>query len=341
MSLLGYGAKIAYGPTGITGSGLAMKRRAFITFVGGAAAWPLAAAAQQAKSSKIGVLNLANPEPYRTLLQDALRDAGYVSGQNLQVEFRTAEGNVDLLSRLAAELVSMQADLIVCYPSPAVAAARQVTRTIPIVMLGAGDPVGTGLVASLTRPGGNITGTSAASAETGSKILEIVREFIPQMKRVTVLANADDPFTRSLVEQMELGGRTLRIEIQVVMIHREDDLEAAFAAMKETAIDAVMVQPSLPRKRVADLALKYRVPAIAPTGAFAVAGGLAAYSSSPKEMARMTVTTIDKILKGRQPADLPVEQPTKYELVINLRTARMLGIDIPPALLARADEVIE
>jgi putative ABC transport system substrate-binding protein len=318
-----------------------MRRRQFIGLVGGAAAWPLAAGAQQANISKIGVLNLVNPEPFRTLLQDELRNFGYTAGQNLQLAFRSAEGNPDLLSSLAAELVGLKVDLIVCYPSPAVAAAKQATRAIPIVMLGAGDPVGTGLVASFTRPGGNITGTSATAAESGAKILEIVREIIPSTNRVTVLANADDPFTKSFVEQIELGGRTLRVEIQVVMIKREDDLEPAFASMKESATDAVMVQPSLPRKRAADLALTYRIPAIAPTGAFATLGGLAAYSSSPREMTRLTVTTIDKILKGRNPADLPVEQPTKFELIINLKTARALGIEISPILLARADEVIE
>lgn len=318
-----------------------MRRREFIAMAAGVATWPLGADAQPAKAARIGVLNLVNPEPLWTLLQDGMQTLGYRAGQNLQFEFRSAQGNSDLLPGLAAELVRLKCDLIVGFPSPAVAALKQATREIPIVMLGAGDPVATGLVASLTRPGGNVTGTSSTTAELGSKTLEVIREIIPSLKRVAVLANATDPFTKSFLEQMQLGGRTLHLEIQTIMINGTEELEPAFVAIKKEATDAVMVQPSLPRKRVADLALKYSVPAVAPTGAFAALGGLMAYTASPTEMARRTVSTIDKILKGSNPADLPVEQPTKFELVINLATAKVLGLTIPPSLLARADEVIE
>jgi putative tryptophan/tyrosine transport system substrate-binding protein len=319
-----------------------MKRRAFMLVLGGAAAlWPLAARAQPAKTVTLGILNFENPEPFRTMLRDGLRDLGYTEGRNLQVEYRSAEGSRDRLPGLAAELVGLNVDAIVAYPTPAVVATRQATREIPIVMLAAGDPVATGIVVSLARPGGNITGTSSTTSEAGSKTLQIIQDIIPSVRRVAVLANANDPFTKSFLEQMQLGGQALRLEIQAIMIKGADELDAAFVAIKKDAADAVVVQPSLPRQHVADLALKNRIPAIAPTGAFAALGGLAGYSGNQAEMVRRTAAIIDKILKGSKPADLPVEQPTIFELVINLKTAKALGITVPPALLARASEVIE
>jgi putative ABC transport system substrate-binding protein len=318
-----------------------MKRREFITLIGGAAAaWPLGASAQPVKTVRIGVLNFANPEPFWTLLREGLRELGYREGENLQFEFRSANGDATLLPGIAAELVGLKVDVIVPYPSRAIAAVKQATRDIPIVMLAAGDPVGTGLVASLARPGGNITGTSSTTAELGSKTLEVIREIVPSVRRIAVLANTTDPFTRSFLQQMQLGGQTLGLELQTIMIKETDDLDAAFADIKKNAVDAMVVQPSLPRVRVADLALKHRIPAIAPT-VFAAVGGLAGYAASQAEMARRTAAIIDKILKGSKPADLPVEQPTKFELVINLKTAKVLGLEIPPTVLARADEVIE
>jgi ABC-type uncharacterized transport system substrate-binding protein len=323
-----------------------MRRRAIITLIGGAAVmpvvfWPRAATAQPGKTVRIGILNLANPEPLGSLLREALRDLGYREGQNLQFEFRSAKEDSALLPGLAAELVGLKVDVVVAYPSPAVAAVKQATREIPIVMLAAGDPVATGLVVSLARPGGNITGTSSTTAEIGSKTLEVIRDIIPSVRRVAVLANATDPFTKSFLEQIRLGGQTLRLDIATMMITGPGELDAAFATIKKDATDAVIVQPSLPRMRVADLALKHRVPAIAPTGAFAAVGGLAGYSASQPEMARRTAAIIDKILKGSKPADLPVEQPTKFELVINLKTAKAIGVNVPSTLLNRADEVIE
>jgi putative ABC transport system substrate-binding protein len=319
-----------------------MKRREFITLLGGAALIsPLAARAQQPKTATIGLLNFENPEPFRTMFRDGLHDLGYVEGRNLHIEFRSAEGNRDRLPGLAAELVGLKVDALVAYPTPAVVASKQATREIPIVMLAAGDPLGTGLIAGLARPGGNITGTSSTTAESGSKTLELLRDILPSLRRVAVLANATDPFTKSFLEQLRLGGQALHLEIQVVMIKTAEELDPAFAAMKKNATDAVVVQPSLPRSRAADLALKYRVPAIAPTVTFAALGGLVGYSGSPAEMARRTAAIVDKILKGSKPADLPVEQPTTFELAINLKTAKALGIAVPPALRALADEVIE
>jgi len=320
-----------------------MRRRDFVLALGGvaAAAIPLAARAQQPRPVTIGILNQENPEPLLTLLRQALREIGYIEGETLRVEFRSAEGNRERLAGLAAELIGLNVELLVAYPTQAAFAARDATRELPIVMCGAGDPVATGLVANLARPGGNITGTSATAAESGSKTLEIVREMVPSVRRVAALAYAADPFTTTFVEQVQRGGSALRLEIEILMIKAPEELDAAFATMKKNAADAVVVQPSLPRRLVADLALKYRVPSIAPTQAYASLGGLASYSGSPKEAARRTAAIIDKILKGSKPADLPVEQPTIFELAINLKTAKVLGLDIPPTLLARADEVIE
>jgi putative ABC transport system substrate-binding protein len=319
-----------------------MRRRDFLGLVGGAAASaPLAARAQQPKMVTIGILNFQNPEPFRTMLRDGLRNLGYAEGRNMQIEFRSAEGNQDRISSLAAELVGLKVDVLVGYPTPALVALKQATRDIPIVMIGAGDPVGTGLVASLARPGGNVTGTSSTTAELGAKTLELVREFIPSVQRVAVLANATDAFTKSFLQQMQSGGQSLGLQIQTVMIRQADELDQAFAAMKQDALNAVIVQPSLPRQRVVDLALKNHILAIAPTSEFAALGGLAAYGASQKAMVSSTVFIIDKVLKGSKPAELPVEQPTAFELTINLKTARALGITVPPALLARADDVIE
>lgn len=317
-----------------------MRRREFIAGLG-AASLPLAARAQPAKVPRIGILNFENPEPLGPLFRAGLRELGYTEGQNVQFEFRTAGGDRGRLASLTAELVGLNPDAIVAYPTPAVVAVKQITKDIPIVLLGAGDPVGTGLVASLSRPGGNITGTSSTTAEAGAKTLEVLRDMLPTVRRVAVLANANDAFTKSFLEQMRLGAQTLHLDIQIIMIKQPGDLDEAFTSIKKKAADAVVVQPSLPRVRVAELAVQHRVPSIAPSGGFATAGGLAAFSGSQKEMAWRTAAIVDKILKGSKPADLPVEQPTTFELIINLKTAKAIGLTVPPALLSRADEVIE
>jgi putative tryptophan/tyrosine transport system substrate-binding protein len=319
-----------------------MRRRDLFGMVGAAVATlTLPAKAQQAKPVRIGILNFENPEPLGSMLRAGLRDLGYAEGENAQIEYRTAEGARSRLAGLAAELVGLGLDVIVAYPTPAVAAMKQATQQIPIVLLGAGDPVGTGLVASLSRPGGNITGTASTTAEAGAKTLEVIRDMLPAAHRVAVLANSNDPFTKSFLEHIRLGAKVLPLQLQVIMIGQPDELDSAFTAIKNDAADAVIVQPSLPRVRVAELAMRHRVPAIAPSGGFATAGGLAAYSANQKEMALRTANLVDKILKGSKPADLPVEQPTTFELVINLKTAKAIGVAIPPGLLSRADEVIE
>jgi putative ABC transport system substrate-binding protein len=317
-----------------------MRRRAFLAGLG-AASWPLAARAQQAKAFRVGILNFENPEPLGSLFRTGLRELGYTEGQNVQIEHRTAEGDRGRLAQLATELVGLKVDLIVAYPTPAAVAVKEIAKDTPIVLLGAGDPVGTGLVASLSRPGGNITGTSSTTSEAGAKTLEIIRDMLPAVRRVAVLANANDAFTKSFLEQVRAGAQAVHLDIQIIMIKQPDDLDTAFAAIKNDAADAVIVQPSLPRVRIAELAVRNRVPSIAPSGGYATAGGLAAYSGSQKEMARRTAAIVDKILKGSKPADLPVEQPTTFELAINLKTAKAIGFTVPPTLLSRADEVIE
>ncbi len=310
--------------------------------LGGAAlAWPDAAPAQQTKRPKIGVLIIANPEPFWSLFRGGLRELGYVDGQNIDLHFRSAEGQPHLLPKLAAELVRLNVDIIVASQTPAVTAAKQATSFIPIVMAGAGDPVGTGLIASLARPGGNITGLSGTTAELGGKTLELIREILPSVRRVAVLANAADPFTKPFLEQLLSAGQTMGLKVQPVMVRGAEEFDAAFAEIKGQFADAVIVQPSLLRKRAVELAMQHRLPAISPTRSFAAEGGLMAYAANQTDLFNKAAVFVDKILKGAKPADLPVLQPTRFDLVLNLATAKALGIKIPPALLARADEIIE
>jgi putative ABC transport system substrate-binding protein len=320
-----------------------MRRREFITLIGGAATWPLAAGAQQPGLPKIGVLVTSDPEPFWSLFREGLRASGYIEGQNIQFEFRSANRKPDLLGVMADELVRRKVDIIVASLTPAVLAARQATSEIPIVMAPAGDPVRTGLISSLARPGGNITGLSSTTAELYAKTLELIREALPSTRRVAVLANAAieaDPFAIPFVEQIEEAGRTLGIAIQTIRLRGEEELEAAFAAINKEGADAVMVQGSLPRKPALDLALKHRLPLIG--GSLLIQeGGLISYSANQNDILRRAAYYIDRILKGVKPADLPVEQPTRFELIVNLKTAKALGLTIPDSFLLRADEVIE
>ena len=227
------------------------------------------------------------------------------------------------------------------YQTPAVQAAKQATTTIPIVMTPAGDPVATGLVASLARPGGNITGMSSTTAELAVKILEFVREIRPAGRRAGFLANTADPFTKTFLEQIQSAGRRLGIEILPAMVRMPAEFDAAFAKWIESKTDSVIVQPTLPRQRAIELALKHRFVSVSPSWAFAEAGGLIGYSASARYSAQKAAAFVDKILKGAKPADLPVEQPTTFELAVNMKTAKAIGVTIPPAVLSRADRVIE
>ena len=319
-----------------------MNRREFVIMLGGAAvAGPPLAHAQAPKMARVGVLVPANPEPFWGIFRKALAGVGYVEGQNVQFEFRSAQGKAQLLHSLADELVSLKVDVIVAYQTPAVTAAKNATTTIPIVMGGAGDPVGTGLIASLAHPGGNITGISGTTNESGAKILEVARDMLAPLRRVGALANATDPFTPSLLKQVNHGGQVLGIAIEPVMVRGAADFEAAFAEMAKGHADAVLVQPSLPRKLAAELAVKHHLPALGPTSSFAHEGGLMSFAADQHELYGIAARYVGRILKGDKPADLPVEEPTKYLLAINLKTAKALGLTISPAMLARADEVIE
>jgi putative ABC transport system substrate-binding protein len=321
-----------------------MKRREFITFLGGAAApvvlWPRAARAQPLKLPRIGILVLANREPFWSELRSGLHKHGYIEGQNIAFEFRFADGRHDRLREFAAELVRLRVDIIVAHFTPAVTAAKEATSEIPIIMAWAGDPVGTGLISSLSRPGGNITGLSGGGGLSG-KSLELIRDVLPATRRVAALAHAPDPFSIFFIKQVEEAGRTLGIAIQTIKLQGAEDFEAAFAAIVRERADAVITQPSLPRKPAIELALKHRLPLVSAIRLFAQEGGLMSYSIDQNDMYRRAAYYVDRILKGAKPADLPVEQPTRFELVINLKTAKALGLAVPPTVLARADEVIE
>jgi putative ABC transport system substrate-binding protein len=322
-----------------------MRRREFIGLLGGAAAVrPLAAHAQQPKMPTVGALVIGNinPEQFWREFRQGLRDLGYVEGQNIRFEFRSAEGHLDRLPELAAELVRLKIDIIVTWFTPTALAAKQATLEIPIVMAETGDPVGTGLVASLPRPGGNVTGIASATAELAGKSVQLIRDMLPWARRVTALANATDPFSKPFLEQIKLGGEATGTTINPVRISSSEELETAFASMEKDRPDAVIVQPSLPSKRAAELALKHRVPAVSVPRWFAEEqGGLMSYSARYVDLFRKAAVYVDKILKGAQPADLPVEQPTHFELIINMKTAKALGLTVPITLLGRADEVIE
>jgi putative ABC transport system substrate-binding protein len=242
---------------------------------------------------------------------------------------------------LAAELVRLKVDVIVPWFTPAAIAAKQATREIPIVCAICGDLVATGLVESLARPGGNVTGNSSLNAELSAKFVELIREMVPSAHRVAVLANAPDPFSKVFVKQIQLAGEATGTAIDPIMIHTAEELDAAFPPMERSRPDAVIVQPSLPTQRAAELALSYRIPAICGWRQFVHDGGLMAYFAEEADIYRRAAIFVDKILKGAKPAELPVEQPTKFELVLNLKTAKAIGLTIPAALLARVDEVIE
>jgi len=291
----------------------------------------------------IGVLVIGNisPEEFWREFRQGLRDLGYIEGQNIRFEFRSAEGQINRLPELAAELVRLKVDVIVTWFTPTAVAAKQATREIPIVMAETGDPIGRGLVASLPRPGGNVTGIASVTAELAGKSVQLIRDMLPSARRVTALANATDPFSKPFLEQIQRGGEATGTAINPIRISNNEEFESAFAAMERDRPDAIIVQPSLPSKRAAELALQHRVPAVSVPRWFADEGGLMSYSAIYADLFHKAAVYVDKILKGAQPADLPVEQPTRFQLVINMKTAKALGVTVPATLLARADEVIE
>jgi putative tryptophan/tyrosine transport system substrate-binding protein len=315
---------------------------------------PLAAEAPQpTKVHRIGSLIAGFPpsepdsrDPIVEDFRQGLRDLGYVEGQNIVIEYRYAEGRAEQLPDLAAELVRLKVDVIVAGGTAAIRAVQHATRTIPIVMAVAYDPVGEGLVASLARPGGNITGLSWLGAELPEKRLDLLKETVPQLSRIAVLANPANPAYEPQMNNLTGAARALGLQLQVMGVRRADELDTAFAVMSRAGADAlIMLEDSLLlsglRGRAVDLAAKHRLPAMYGWRRHVDAGGLMSYGPSMRDMQRRAAVYVDKILKGTKPADLPVEQPTKFELVINLKTAKALGLTIPPTLLFQADEVIQ
>jgi putative ABC transport system substrate-binding protein len=329
-----------------------MNRRTFLSALSGSLlAAPLAAEAQPAKAPRVGVLSPGKPPPgdpirQREAFESGLRDLGWTPGLNIIIEYRYAEGNRERLPELAADLVRLGVGVIVGRALGSIRAAHQASRTIPIVMSAVPDPVREGLVASLARPGGNITGLSLQVEDLEGKQLELLREAVPKLARVGILVNVNTPLNEDQKTQLEAAGRTLRVELKNFPISQREDLVSAFAAMSSDRIDAILVgrdtlvlEPN--HAKVAALALKHRLPAIHHFAHFVTAGSLMSYSVDIAAVHRRSAAFVDKILKGAKPADLPVEQPTKFELIINLKTAKALGLTIPPSLLQRADQVIE
>ena len=325
-------------------------RRKILVALGGALAAPLVSFAQQrpAKVARIGYLDgtSASASASRVeALRAGLRDLGYVEGKNIVIEFRWAEGKYERLPGLAAELVQLKVDVIVAATTPDIQAARQATTTIPIVMGTTPDPVGAGFVASLSRPGGNVTGLSSLNVDVSSKYLELLRVAVPKLSRVAVLVNPGQPQHPDILKNIQASAKTTGVNLSPLQASTASQIEAAFGAMTRERAGALIVLAdpffNTQRRRIEELAAKNRLPTMFGTWEGAEAGGLMSYGENPAEPFRRAATYIDKILKGAKPADLPVEQPTQIELVINLKTARAIGLTIPQELLFRADRVIQ
>ena len=328
-----------------------MKKAALVfTLVLGILLAPLVADAQPAgKVPRIGLLGVSPESPTGRAVLDAfrqgLRDLGYVEGRSVVIEYRWAE-EVDRLPALAAELVRLNVDVLVAGGTPASLAAKHATATIPIVSVYTPDPVGLGLVGSLARPGGNITGLSAQGIEFAGKLLELLKQAVPHARRVAVLGDPGHPAYPSVWRELGLAARTLRVALQAADVRKREELESAFSAMTRAPVPGgilVLSEPLTFRNsaRIANLAAKSRLPAVFGFPEGAAAGGLMGYGPNVRDTYRRAATYVDKILKGARPADLPVEQPTKFDLVINLKTAKALGLKIPPSVMIRADQVIE
>jgi putative ABC transport system substrate-binding protein len=323
-------------------------RRAFIgTLTGGLLAAPLAAGAQQAdKVARIGVLSFGAPEPFREGFRRALVDLGYIEGRNVVIEHRWADGQTDRLPILAAALVQANMNLIVASATPSVQAAMEATRHIPIIMAVAGDALRTGLVTNLARPGGNVTGLSLALIELAGKTVELLREVLPRATRFAGVVHREDPLHREFLGEAESSARRLGLQFRPAILRTVGELDAALGSIARDRIGGVVVQPIFTvdpevRSTLVRLTLKHRLPAVSGLRRFAEAGGLVAYASEFSDLPKRAAIYVDRILKGATPGDLPVEQPTKFELVINLKTAKALGLAIPQSLLQRADQLIE
>ena len=328
-----------------------MERRIFMAVMaGGRLARPRAAEAQQAgKVYRIGLLDYSAPDPARQAWWNAfrqrMRELGYVEGQNVSFESRWGQGDTDRVSKLASELVDLKVDLVVTGGISAAIAAKRATSTIPIVMATGSDPVGVGLVTSLRQPGGNVTGMTSINSELAGKRLDLLRTVAPRASRIAILWDERDAGSRLGVDGTEAAAKSTGLIIQRVPVDSAAGLEAAVATVVRGRAGALIIVSTARlfsyRKRIAELAVKHRLPTVAGSREYAEAGGLASYGADFPDLFRRAAVYIDKILKGAKPSDLPVEQPTKFELVINLKTAKALGLTIPQSLLGRADEVIQ
>jgi len=324
-----------------------MRRREFIALLGGAAAWPLASHAQQpAKLPTIGFLGTATPSMWShwvAAFVQRLREHGWIDGRNIAIEYRWAEGRTERFAEIAAELVRRKVDVIVT-SGGAVVAAKQATSVIPIVFPMAPDPVSSGLVASLARPGGNVTGLSIQSTELATKRLELIREVVPGLRRLAIMGNAGSPAAVLEMRKVQAAARKLGLEVEILEIRRAEDIAPAFESLRDRADALYIGADSLVganRIRINTLTLGARLPTIYNSREYVELGGLLSYGPSYPDLFRRAAEFVDKILRGAKPGDIPVEQPTKFELIVNQTTAKALGLKIPEAFLLRADEVIE
>jgi putative tryptophan/tyrosine transport system substrate-binding protein len=324
-----------------------MRRREFITLLGGVvASWPIAVGAQQTtKLRSLGFFTAGRDSPGLPALLEGLRQLGWIEGKTIVIEYRYAENRNDRLAELAAELVRLNVDVIVAAGTLAPLAAKRATATIPIVMTSAGDPLGTRLVSGLARPGGNVTGLSLMSPDISGKRLELIERIVPNIASVAIMWNATNPYPALVFRQTENAARQLKLEVQSLEVRTPDDVNSALeAAVRQNANALFTVEDPLTvnyRKQIADFAVKNRLPTMSGLREYVDAGGLLSYGPALADLYRRAAGYVDKILKGAKPSELPVEQPTTFELVVNLKTARALGLTIPPDMLAIADAVIE
>ena len=325
-----------------------MRRREFITLLGGAVAWPLAARAQQpAKLPTIGFMGQTTRSAageWTAAFVQRLRELGWIDGRNVAIEYRWGEGRDERFAEIAAEFVRLKVDVIVTSGTPQVLAAKQATSVIPIVFATAGDPVGTGLVTSLARPGGNVTGLSNQMLDLAGKQLELLREVVPNLRRLAIIANVANPAVVLEIAEAQAAARVLGLEVVIPEIRRAEDIAPAFKALEGRAQALYVIPDALVitnRARIHTLAMGVRLPTMYASRDYVEAGGLMSYGPNYPNLFRRAAEYVDKILRGAKPGDIPVEQPTKFELVINLTAAKALGLTVPDKLLGIADEVIE
>ena len=322
-----------------------MKRREFIGLVGGAVAWPLTASAQQqGKIVTIGILAIEPWTPIDTFRR-ALHDLGYIEGKNVRFEYRYARGDNERLPELANNLVGLNVDVILTWGTDAALAAKQATTTIPIVMGTIGDPLGIGIVTNLAHPGGNVTGFSSRAAELEAKRLQLLKELVPGLSRVAILFNPTNHYMPLALQSAQRGAQTLDVTLAMYEVHDTTTLDAAFVTLTKDRPDALMIPADTflvsQRSRIAQFAIENKLPSVYSFREYIEAGGLIAYTPNYYDLFRRAASYVDKILKGTKPGELPIEQPTRFLLLVNLKTARALDLTVPPRLLARADEVIE